>query len=592
VDDDLTFVRELCDVLSAYSQYDVLTATNRGDEVFALKKEKIAVLVVDLSAANLDVLFLLSLVSTSYRHVQCIVMIREEHPSVKAVQDCLLKDSIFLYLVKPSNLETIGCAVLEALQRLDENDYAPGISAGKIVSFLEAQEKSCQVAVKYGSKKKGILYFDRGMLINASCGNKQGVEAALEIFEWPPLAFTVEEADGQVEQRLTLKDLRTVRVTSRLKREAAGKQAAGNGGSACALDAAGQSINLFIVDDSRMMRKVIANIFKDHQVVKVVGEAENGEEALQIIPQLKPDVVTLDVEMPVMDGLSTIKRLMIQAPTPTVMLSAMTLEGADVTFDALKYGAVDFVAKPSNTGEIDLQEQTREIEKKVQLAAEVEIEAVRYVRAVSQEKKDAHASALAGKKCEQLVAVGAAEGGYGALLKLLPHLSAQVPAAYFVMMYTPSRHLDSFVRYMNKLSPLMIRRAEHNAVVEAGVCYFASGEEYLTVHEGDGSLVLHVSKAPFATRRGSVDMLFFSVAERVREKSLAVVLSGMGEDGAEGMEEILRVGGTGIAQDPTVSLYREMPVAVSSRCPGVNVLSDAEIPNRIEEALAAQKAAS
>ncbi len=583
VDDDLTFVNDLCDVLSAYSQYEVLTATNKGDEMFALKKEKIAVLVINLNAENIDALALLSLVSSSYRHIQCIVMISEKHRSLESVKEYQTKDSIYRYLVKPSNLETIGCAVLEGLQRLDENDYTPGIFIGKIVSFLEALEKTSRVSVHFGSKKQGELYFNNGMLVNASCDNKQGMDAALEIFDWPPLSFTEKPAESGGEQLITQKGLETIQITSRLKKEAAGSPVGGGMGESCPIEASRQRINLFIVDDSRMMRKVIANIFKNNPVVEVVGEAENGEEALQIIPQLKPDVVTLDVEMPVMDGLTTIKHLMIQAPTPTVMLSSMTVEGAEVTFDALKYGAVDFVAKPSNTGNANLEEQTNEIERKVRLAAEVELEAVRYVRAVSQDKKEA--VALAGKKCEGLVALGAAEGGYGALLKILPHLTTKSPVAYLVVFYAPSKHLDSFVSYMNKLSPLIIRRAENNGKVEAGVCYFASGEEYLTVHEQGGEMVLHLSSAPFATRRGSIDMLFFSVAERVKEKTVAVVLSGMGEDGGEGLEEVLRVGGTGIIQDPAGSLYREMPGAVATRCPGVQLLPDTGIPKSIKKVL-------
>ncbi len=585
VDDDLTFVNDLCDVLSAYSQYEVLTATNRGDEVFALKKEKIAVLVINLNAENIDALALLSLVSLSYRHIQCIVMIAEKHRSVESVKECQFKDSIYRYLVKPSNLETIGCAVLEGLQRLDENDYTPGIFVGKIVSFLDALERTCQIRVHFGSKKQGELYFDNGMLVNASCDNKQGVDAALEVFDWPPLGFTEEAAKSGGKQLITPKGLETILITSRLKKEAAGSPVSGGMGASCPIEASKQKINLFIVDDSRMMRKVIANIFKDNPIVEVVGEAENGEEALQIIPQLKPDVVTLDVEMPVMDGLTTIKHLMIQAPTPTVMLSSMTVEGAEVTFDALKYGAVDFVAKPSNTGNANLEEQTNEIERKVRLAAEVELEAVRYVRAVSKEKKDA--LALAGKKCKGLVALGAAEGGYGSFLKILPHLAVKPSVAYLIVFYAPSRHLDSFVRYIDKLSPLIIRRAKNNATVEAGVCYFASGEEYLTVHEQGSDMVLHLSSAPFATRRGSIDMLFYSVTERVKEKSIAVILSGMGEDGGEGLEEVLRVGGTGIIQDPAGSLYREMPGSVAARCPGAKLLPDTGIPKSIEEVLAA-----
>lgn len=584
VDDDLAFVNDLCDVLSAYSQYEVLTATNKGDEIFALKKEKIAVLVLNLNAKTINTLALLALVSSSYRHIQCIVMISDKHSSLDSMKECDFKDSIYRYLVKPTNLEIIGCAVLEGLQRLDENDYAPGIFVGKVLAFAEALEKSCRISVHFGSKKQGVLDFENGRLVNASCENKQGLEAALEIFDWPPLGFTEEPIDSEVEKLITPKGLETILITSRLKKEAAGSPVAGAMGADCKIKSAQEKINLFIVDDSRMMRKIIANIFKDNPLVEVVGEAENGEEALQIIPQLKPDVVTLDVEMPVMDGLTTIKHLMIQAPTPTVMLSSMTVEGADVTFDALKYGAVDFVAKPSNTGTVDLEEQTGEIERKVRLAAEVELEAVKYVRAVSHEK--AEALALAGKKCERLVALGAAEGGYGALLKILPHLTAKYPAAYLVLFYAPARHLESFVRYIDKLCPLFVRRAENNTAIEAGVCYLASGEEYLTVHEQEGNFVLHLSPAPFSTRRGSIDMLFFSAAERMQEKSVAVVLSGMGEDGGEGLEETLRVGGTGIIQDPAGSLYREMPGAVAIRCPDAKQLPDTGIPKSIEEALA------
>ena len=124
-----------------------------------------------LNAENIDALALLSLVSSSYRHIQCIVMIAEKHRSLESVRECHFKDSIYRYLVKPTNLETIGCAVLEGLQRLDENDYAPGIFVGKIGSVLEALKKTRRIRVHFGSKKQGVLYFENGMLVNASCDN-------------------------------------------------------------------------------------------------------------------------------------------------------------------------------------------------------------------------------------------------------------------------------------------------------------------------------------------------------------------------------------------------------------------------------------
>lgn len=580
VDDDLLFVNDLYELLRAYDQFDVQTATSPGEELFKLKQEKIAVLVVNLHAESLDALEVLSLVSTSYRHIQCIVMTKGQHFSHKLVESYPCKDSIHLYVAKPANLEVIGCAIIESLQRLDENDYQPGISVAKIAAFFEAAQRTARIAVRFGAKKHGLLDFDKGQLINAACEKKRGTDAALEIFDWQPLGFIIESETHTGERNISQQELETIRVTSRLKREAARKGGLGQTMN----DTGAQKISLFIVDDSRMMRKVIAGIFKDDPFVQVVGEAENGEEALQLIPQLKPDVVTLDVEMPVMDGLKTIKHLMIQAPTPTVMLSSMTQDGAVVTFDALKYGAVDFVSKPSRNAEVDLSEQTRDIARKVHLAAEVELDAVRYVRAVS---KDKQAKFPPGTRCEKIVAVGAAEGGYGALLKLLPHLSAEHPAACLVMFYAPSKHLDAFVEYIDRFSPLRVKRAANNESIEPGCCYFASGEEYMTIHECEDGLALHISAAPFATQRGSINMMFFSVAEVMQDDAVAVILSGVGEDGTEGMAEILRVGGAGIVQDPAGCLYRDMPWSVSAHCREAAVLPDAEIPDTIHGILAA-----
>ncbi len=140
--------------------------------------------------------------------------------------------------------------------------------------------------------------------------------------------------------------------------------------------------NLLIVDDSKMMRKAIADIFAADDRIQVAGEAADGEAALEIIPQIDPDVVTLDVNMPVMDGLTTLKHMMIETPKPTVMLSTLTLEGASVTFDALKYGAVDFVPKPSRLDDSTLAGQEETVVRKVALAAQVEIKAVHYFRAL------------------------------------------------------------------------------------------------------------------------------------------------------------------------------------------------------------------
>ena len=176
---------------------------------------------------------------------------------------------------------------------------------------------------------------------------------------------------------------------------------------------------LLIVDDSKLIRRAVSTIFEDQDKIQVVGEAGNGREALELLPKLNPDVVTLDVNMPVMDGLTTLKHIMIKSPRPTVMLSSLTQEGASVTFDALKYGAIDFIPKPSKTDGNSIGEQELNIIKKVKLAAEVKIESVHYIKSSPKEKSKNKPN---NNECKGIFAIGSSEGGYGALLKIIPQI--------------------------------------------------------------------------------------------------------------------------------------------------------------------------
>ena len=334
---------------------------------------------------------------------------------------------------------------------------------------------------------------------------------------------------------------------------------------------------LLIVDDSKMMRKAIREIFAADDRIQVVGEAADGEAALEIIPQIDPDVVTMDVNMPVMDGLTTLKHMMIETPTPTVMLSTLTLEGASVTFDALKFGAVDFVPKPSKMDESKLEGQEENVVRKVALAAQVEIKAIQYIRDFPKGESAGPNGPIA---CHHLIAMGAAEGGYGALLKIVPRLRPDLPAAYLTVLYAASQHVDAFTRYLDNYSSVRIKRAVDGLPVEGGVCYMGAGEEYVTVQSRDGNLFLQVHAAPFKSiseRRGSINMMMFSAAEVMGSRAAGIVLSGSGHDGAEGLAEIIRTGGTAVIQDPKSCLYKEMAKSALNRCEADHVISDIRI---------------
>ena len=342
------------------------------------------------------------------------------------------------------------------------------------------------------------------------------------------------------------------------------------------------SIKALIVDDSKLIRQVIRDIFDESNQVEVVGEAGNGAEALEMLPCLNPDIVTLDINMPVMDGLTALKHIMIKHPKPTVMLSTYTREGDRVTFDALKYGAVDFIEKPSQFQKMALAEQRKKIIQKVTMAAKVELEAVQYLRPVS---KKIGAKRIGTRNCNFLFAMGASIGGYSALLKIIPHLRSDLPAAFLVVLYVASDHLDAFVNYLDEESDIKVKRAGDGDLIKSGVCYMASGEEYITVHPSDGQFSLKVNPSPFPSHQGAINMLMFSLSDVMKHRSIGVILSGSGEDGVEGISEILRMGGIGIVQDPPSCLCQETPRSALRQCKVDLIFSDWRIPSEVNTLL-------
>jgi two-component system chemotaxis response regulator CheB len=331
-----------------------------------------------------------------------------------------------------------------------------------------------------------------------------------------------------------------------------------------------ERIRLLVVDDSEFMRRAIRRIFETGDQLEVVGEAANGLEALEMLDRLQPDVITLDVHMPVMDGVSTLKRIMIRNPKPTVMLSNLTLEGAQVTFDTLKYGAVDFIPKPSNMGDPSGADAVRDIVRRIELAARVQIESVRYLRTPA---GTAPVTAN-GSPCRYLVTVGAAEGGYGALLKIIPYLRVDLPAAFLVVLHADAPYVDAFVSYLDHCSSLRVQRAVDGRRVEAGVCYVACGKEYVTVDRNREQAVMVVHPAPFENHKGAINMLMISVAENFGPRAAGIILTGSGTDGLEGIGEIFRYGGRVLVQDPDSCLHKQMALSVLKQHGRAEVIAD------------------
>lgn len=335
--------------------------------------------------------------------------------------------------------------------------------------------------------------------------------------------------------------------------------------------------SVLVVDDSSLIRQAIVAIINASDELEVVGEAADGHEALELMARLQPDIVSLDVIMPIMSGLTALKHIMICYPTPVVMLSSLTQDGAAITFDALRYGAIDFITKPSSLDGNSLQMQAQGIIQKIITAAKIKTSAIQYVRV----KPKPNNFCLPKTTCKNIVVFGVAEGGYGTLLKIIPRLKPQPETVYLVVFYENSTHVNGFIDYLNDYSQVMVTRLQHTTALQTGVCYFSLGEDYVTVHGEQGHYTAHVSHAPFSSRRGSIDMLMFSVAESVGKHSLGIILTGAGTDGAEGLEEIVRVGGTALIQAPVSCLYKSMALSALNACEAERVVVDTEIATEI-----------
>jgi two-component system, chemotaxis family, protein-glutamate methylesterase/glutaminase len=322
-------------------------------------------------------------------------------------------------------------------------------------------------------------------------------------------------------------------------------------------------IRVLIVDDSRMIREVLTGILKEQPDIEVVGAAADAFEARDMIKNLAPDVITLDVEMPKMNGLEFLDKLMRAKPTPVVMISSATERGSEVTFRALELGAVDFVTKPK------LNEQTPDdygqmIADKIRAAKSARLKQPRRSEEVG--AVDATMPPMMKrpvpvgvKTTHQLIAVGASTGGTEAIKEFLTGMTPDCPGIAIVQ-HMPENFTRMFAERLNGLARITVKEAEHNDPILPGHAYIAPGGKHLWVKREAGQMLAKLStEPPMNLHRPSVDFLFMSVAKFVGEDAIGVIMTGMGRDGAKGMLEMKNAGAWTIAQDEATSVIFGMP---------------------------------
>ena len=324
-------------------------------------------------------------------------------------------------------------------------------------------------------------------------------------------------------------------------------------------------IKVLVVDDSAFMRKIIPEMLHEDKEIEVVGVAKDGNEALKKALELKPDVITMDVEMPQLGGLETLGYIMSEIPTPVIMLSAYTPHGAEITLQALEYGAVDFVCKPSGEISIDIKKVQKELLEKIKAAKNIDLTKMNFIlpdalTAVvkSEEKKEL--------KGDILVIIAASTGGPRALVDVIPKIPRGLPAIFLVIQHMSSGFTKTLAERINTQSKVEVKEAEHGEILKAGRVYFAPGNFHMEVIKTGEDYFVDLNQKPVRLGvRPSADMAMFSAAKAFDGKMIGVILTGMGRDGTAGAEKLKEKKAFIISQDKETSVIYGMPKAVAEK---------------------------
>ncbi|MFK7894612.1 MAG: chemotaxis response regulator protein-glutamate methylesterase [Myxococcota bacterium] len=349
-------------------------------------------------------------------------------------------------------------------------------------------------------------------------------------------------------------------------------------------------IRVLVVDDSVVIRKVVSSILTAAPGIEVAGTAANGKIALAKIDQLNPDLITLDIDMPVMGGLETLAEIRKERPhLPVVIVSGLTARGAEATFDALALGASAYVTKPL------IQENAEDA------ISSVRDDLIPLVRGLCQSADESlldsqtstnsipfDAAAASGEqKRVDILAIGVSTGGPNALAELMPALPADIPVPIVIVQHMPPVFTQYLAKRLNGDCKIQVREGVENATLEPGTCWIAPGDFHMTVEKRDDRAVLGLNEGPQENHcRPAVDVLFRSVAETFGARSLSLVMTGMGQDGLLGCKVLREKGGQVLAQNEESSVIWGMPGCVSRAGLAEKTLPLSELGREIMERVA------
>lgn len=321
---------------------------------------------------------------------------------------------------------------------------------------------------------------------------------------------------------------------------------------------------VLIVDDSALVRQLLTAILSEDPDIEVVGASADPFRAREQIKSLNPDVITLDIEMPKMDGITFLRNLMRLRPIPVVMISTLTTEGADVTLDAMELGAIDFIPKPKIGVAHDLQLLSDDIREKVKTAAKVSVKTLTAIPSTPKKLSTdsiipRSTAAISFETTDKLIAIGASTGGLEAIKEILLALPADAPAIV-ITQHIPAAFSAAFAKRMDSSCAVKVCEAEDNQQILPGHVYIAPGSHHLLVERSGARFYCKLNDGPPVNRhKPAVDVLFRSVATQLGRNSMGIILTGMGDDGARGLDEMREIGALTVAQNEETSVVWGMP---------------------------------
>ena len=347
-------------------------------------------------------------------------------------------------------------------------------------------------------------------------------------------------------------------------------------------------LRVLVVDDSALMRKLLTSLLDSDPDIEVVGSAPDAYVARDLIKSLRPDVLTLDIEMPKMDGISFLANLMRLKPMPVVMISTLTEKGAEMTMRALELGAVDFVSKPKVNVESELDQCAAEIRTKVKAAGRAKVDNLSVTNKnennlVNIAETPQVKSIPGSRQTQRIIAIGASTGGTNAIKDVLSRLKPNVHGIV-ISQHIPPVFSKTFAERLHRCTGFNVCEAEDGQPIKSGHVYIAPGDYHLEIaQDGAGYRCKITQAAPVNRHRPSVDVLFDSVAKTAGKRALGVILTGMGKDGAEGLKRMHEVGCETVAQDKETSVVWGMPGAAVKCDAATHVLPLKQVAGKITE---------